>query len=38
MKFRFHPGARREFDDAIDYYEEQKAGLGDRSAESWNIQ
>lgn len=30
MKYKFHPGARREFEQAIDYYEEQKAGLGDR--------
>ena len=29
MKFRYEPAARRELDDAIDFYDQQRIGLGD---------
>ncbi len=28
MKFTFHPNAKAEFDNSIDYYENRKSGLG----------
>lgn len=30
MKFRFHPLALREFEEAALYYEQRQAGLGER--------
>ena len=29
MKFRYEPAARRELDDAMDFYDQQRIGLGD---------
>ncbi len=28
MRFYFHPDAEAEFDHAVDYYEDRRAGLG----------
>ena len=28
LQFRYHPDARRDFDEAVDWYEEAAAGLG----------
>jgi plasmid stabilization system protein ParE len=34
MKFRFHPEAEAEFDEAIAFYEEQEIGLGIRFSQA----